>query len=114
MIFRYVGDAALIAKAQGAIEQAVTQSAEDLVGEAQGRTPVDTGTLKASIHVTGIEASGSGVIAKVATGGEANQYAVYVHEGTYKMTGRPFLTQALLDNATVYREAIIRAAQGAF
>lgn len=111
---RYVGSAALIAKAADPLVAAVTESAEDLVSEAQSRTPVRTGTLKASIHVNGVKVGSTEISARVATGGEANEYAVFVHEGTRKMTARPFLSQALLDNADVYREAIRRAAAGAF
>lgn len=111
---RYVGSAALIARATSAIVAAVTESAEDLVGEAQSRTPVDTGTLKASIHVDGVHVGTGEISARVATGGEANEYAVFVHEGTRKMAARPFLSQALADNERVYVEAIRRAAAGAF
>lgn len=111
--FSYIGDAALIAKGQHAITQAVTDSAEDLVGKAQEQTPVDTGTLKASIHVESIEHSGNQVKATVATGGEAD-YAAYVHEGTSKMNGTPFLSNALIENRAAYLEAMARAARGAY
>lgn len=97
-----------------ALTAAVTESAEDLVGKAQANTPVLTGTLRASIHTDGAKVSGNSVTARVETGGEANDYAFYVHEGTYKMAGRPFLTRALLDNAPFYREAMARAARDAF
>lgn len=110
MIYRFVGAAALIAKAQHAVSQAIAESAEDLVSQAQERSPVDTGTLRAGIHVSELSA----MQATVATGGESNEYAGYVHEGTSKMEGRPFMTEALLDNAPVYREAIQRAVHGAF
>lgn len=112
--FRYIGTAALLGRGRAAIREAVVDSAEDLVSQAQDRTPVDTGNLKASIHVASVVGAGLGVEATVATGGEANEYAIYVHEGTYKMVGRPFLSQALIDNANVYRQAIARAAQGAY
>lgn len=114
MSITYVGLGVLTAKAAAAVREAVAESAEDLVGQAMDRTPVDTGTLRASIHVAELTANGSGASAKVATGGEANEYAVYVHEGTSRMSARPFLAQALLDNAGVYAEAMARAARGAF
>jgi hypothetical protein len=115
----------------GAAEAAVTESAEDLVSQSQDRTPVATGTLKGSQHVESVTVSGSEVQAKVATGGEAEAYAVYVHQGhgfhasahegprmqdgSYgRVPGRPFMAQALLDNAAVYKEAIAAAARGAF
>lgn len=80
--FSFIGAAALIAKAQHAMSDAVTEIAEDFVGQAQAATPVDTGTLKASIHVEGIEGGGNSVTATVATGGEASEYAIPVHEGS--------------------------------
>lgn len=80
--FRYIGTPALIARAQGALRTAVAQAAEDLTGKAQAATPVDTGTLKASIHVDGPHGGGNFVFARVQTGGEANAYAIFVHEGT--------------------------------
>jgi hypothetical protein len=80
--FSYVGTATLIGLGQGAVHQAVSDCAEDLAGKAQDETPTDTGTLKASIHVDGPYGSGSFVFARVQTGGEASEYAIYVHEGT--------------------------------
>lgn len=112
--FTYVGLATLTAKAMSAVEQAVTEAAEDLVDQAQTITPVDTGTLKASLHVVGVERGGTTVTAKVATGGEANEYALFVHEGTTRMSARPFLATALMENAPVYVAAMQRAAAGAF
>jgi hypothetical protein len=80
--FRYIGTAALIAKGQAALHEAVAQAAEDLLGKAQGETPVDTGTLRASLHVDGPHGGGNLVFARVQTGGEASGYAIFVHEGT--------------------------------
>lgn len=110
MRFSFVGAAVLIAKAQHAVAEAIAESAEDLVSQAQERAPVDTGALRAGIHTQNVGPTS----AEVATGGESNEYSAYVHFGTYKMDGRPFLTEALLDNAGTYREAIQRAARGAF
>lgn len=112
--FTYVGLGVLTAKAINAVEQAVTESAEDLVNQSQSITPVDTGTLKASLHVASVESGGTSVTARIATGGEANEYALFVHEGTYRMTARPFLATALMQNAPLYLEAMRRAAAGAF
>jgi hypothetical protein len=80
--FRYVGTEVLLAKGMAAVAAAVEQSANDLVAAAADAAPIDTGTLRASIHTDGAKISGFTVTAKVATGGEANDYAVYVHEGT--------------------------------
>lgn len=112
--FSFVGLPVLLAKARASVIQAVTESAEDLVGQAQDRTPVDTGTLRGSEHVASITTTATSATAKVATGGEANEYAIYVHEGTTKVAARPFMSQALLDNQAVYVEALRRAASGNF
>lgn len=112
--FRYVGTETLVARGLAAIRGAVTDSAEDLVRQSQANTPVDTGTLRASEHVDSVRETATSVTATVATGGEANEYAIYVHEGTYKMAGRPFMSDALIENRAVYLEAIRRAAAGAY
>lgn len=113
--FEYIGLPAIEAKALAAIEQAVTLAAEDLTGKAQEAAPVDTGTLRASIHVESIVTSGRSVIATIATGGEANEYAIYQHEGTSRgVPATKFLEHPLIDNAPLYREFIARAAREAF
>lgn len=112
--FRYIGTAALIARGMSAIEQAVTDSAEDLVARAQERTRVDTGTERAGLHVDDVARTASSVIATVSTGGESSEYDIYQHEGTYKMSGTHFLSGPLIEHRGVYREAIARAARGAY
>lgn len=80
--FTYIGTPALIARGRAALHQAIGQAAEDLLGKAMGETPVATGTLRASLHVDGPHGSGNLVFARVQTGGEANDYAIFAHEGT--------------------------------
>lgn len=136
---RYVGLAALQAKAMAAVEVAVTEAAHDLVRRSQAATPVKTGTLQASIHVAGVTAGGSSVTAKIATGAEANLYAVMVHEGTgphvikarnaralsfngitVKSVHHPgtrayrYMTRPLLQMAPTYKSFIATAAQAQF
>jgi hypothetical protein len=139
--FRFIGEAALIAKGVAAVHSAVVESAEDLVGKAMEATPVDSGTLKASIHVDSVEMSGMGATATVATGGESSEYAIPVHEGSVaheirakngKALAWPgaahpvaavmhpgaaptkFLEGPLLANRHLYVEAMRRAASGQF
>lgn len=118
--FRYVGDAVLTQLGRNAVKQAVTEAAEDLVAQAQAVTPVETGTLKASIHVESVSGRGSNASAAVytaivATGGEANDYAVYVHEGTSRgVPAFKFIENPLIENRPVYLEAMKRAARGAY
>ena len=134
----YVGLAALEARAIEALASGVTKAAHDLEGRAKAATPVDTGTLRASIHVDGPQVGGMSVEARVQTGGEASGYAAFVHEGTgpHKITahggglafngivvksvnhpGTPafkFLEGPLIQMAGVYEAFIAAAARGAF
>jgi len=53
-------------------------------------SPVDTGRLRGSIHIS--PASIGGLEAIIATGTE---YAIYVHEGTKFMRARPFMERSI-------------------
>ena len=134
--FSFIGEAALIGRAKAAITEAIHQSAEDFVGKAQAATPVDTGTLRASIHIE----SESATEATVATGGEASEYAIPVHEGwsAHLITahggglfwpgashpvksvmnpghaGFRYMSNPLLANRGLYLAAMARAAAGEF
>ena len=139
--FSCIGTGALIANAKLAINQAVKEMAEDFVGQAQAATPVDTGTLEASIHVEGVALGTSGVTATVATGGEASEYAIPVHEGWAPHwiiassaealwwpgaahpvravlnpghAGFKYMSNPLLANRNLYVQAMLRAAAGEF
>jgi len=61
---------------------------------------VDTGRLRASIAYQAEPANDEVVI------GTPVEYAIYVHEGTYKMTGRPFIKDAVLNYQGDYRKII--------
>lgn len=54
--------------------------------------PVDTGRLRSSIQTTPPFDEGDHITVSVGTNVE---YAIFVHNGTRYMRGRPFLTQAL-------------------
>lgn len=110
----YIGLPAMIAKGQQAVAEAVGKAAEDLNGRSQAVTPVDTGTLKASIHVEGPTVSGNTAEARVATGGESSAYAIYVHEGTSRMGAYKFIERPLLQMIPVYQKFISDAARDAF
>ena len=100
----FVGVAAIQARAVQACTRAVAEAAEDLVGKA----------LRASIHVEGVSPSGNGATAKVSTGGESSEYALFQHEGTRYMSGTHYLEEALLQNADVYVQHLQDAANSAF
>lgn len=134
----YIGLAALEARAIEALASGVTKAAHDLEGRAKAATPVDTGTLRASIHVDGPQIGGMSVEARVQTGGESSGYAAFVHEGTgpHKITahggglafngivvksvnhpGTPafkYLERPLLGMTPVYLAYLQRAAAAAF
>jgi HK97 gp10 family phage protein len=111
---RYVGLAFLHARGVEAVAQAVGKAALDLEGRSQAVTPVDTGTLKASIHVEGPEVRGNEATARVSTGGEASDYAILVHEGTSRMAARKFIERPLLSMLPVYQRYIEEAGRKAF
>lgn len=111
---RFVGSTALIAKGMQNVVDAVAQSAETMAADAQRRAPVRTGTLRASIHTTDLKASGSEVSVRVATGGEANEYAVFQELGTSRMGAHPYMLPALLAHEPLHRKILDAAWKGAF
>lgn len=111
--FRYIGLPAIKERALAGLKQGVTEACEHLAGAAQEAAPVDTGTLRASIHVESIDVTTGGVTGTVATGGEANEYAVYQHEGTSRgVPATKFLEGPLIDNRALYLETIRRSVRG--
>lgn len=91
----YIGLPVMQARAMAALSGAVSKAAFALQGDCQAATPVDTGTLKASIHVEGPDVNATSVEAKVATGGESSSYAIAVHEGVGPRTITPVNKKAL-------------------
>ena len=58
----------------------------------KARCPVDTGRLRGSINWR-IQMEGGQLVAIIGTNVE---YAIYVHEGTSRMAGRPFLVEGVM------------------
>jgi HK97 gp10 family phage protein len=115
MPMRYVGLGILLAKGRAAVLEATTECAEDLVAKSQANTPIDTGTLQGSQHVASVTQSGLKVEAVISTGGEADEYAIPVHEGTSRgMPAHKYMERALVENAPLYAEAMARASKGQF
>lgn len=137
----YIGYEALHARAAAALARWITQAAEDLVAHQMAAAPVATGTLRASIHVDSITEGGDSVEATTSTGGEANRYAIFVHEGTgphiiepknaqalswpggdhpVKVVHHPgthanhYMSDPLLANVSVYETGLARAAAAEF
>lgn len=116
-MFRYVGLAFLLKKASDAQVRAVTDCAEDFVGKVQNgpEMPVDTGTLRGGVHVESIVQSGRTVTATIATGGEADEYAIPQHEGTSRgVPATKFMEAPLIREAPVYEQFLKRAVDEAF
>lgn len=77
------------ARALQAVSRAVAETMVEVETGAKERAPVDTGNLRASI--TG---QMQGQTAAVVGVGPQAPYGVHVHEGTRRMSARPFLRQA--------------------
>lgn len=88
--------------AMKALEAALFQEQSAVIAEAQARTPVDTGVLRASGTVLPPDVTGTKVTVEAGFGGAAQAYAVPVHErmgvahpvGQAKFLEQPFLERA--------------------
>lgn len=83
--------------------------AEILMGEAKERTPVDTGALKASGHVTLPEIHGREIAVDMVYGGASAPYALYVHEDLdahHKVGQAKFLESVLVEQGPELAERI--------
>lgn len=90
---------ALLAHWDDAIEHIVESVAYNVLSDAQGRAPVKTGYLRNSGRVEPAEDRFSRYVHFAAN------YALYVHEGTRFMTGRPFLRQAIEHQRGSFQDA---------
>lgn len=72
------------------LRDASMKSAFLIEGRAKQLSPVDTGRLRASI-ATSLGVANRGITSIVSTN---VFYAIFVHEGTRRMKGRPFMKQA--------------------
>src|SRR3990167_4810382 len=86
-----------------ALAAASVEEMEKVMAEAKARTPVDTGTLRASGHVAPPDVGASSVKVVAGFGGAASDYAIVQHErldfnhpgvGEPKFLERPFLERA--------------------
>jgi hypothetical protein len=93
---------ALVRAMPDAVGRALREEAEIEMTEAKERTPVDTGALRASGHVTGPERAGKQISVDLNYGGVAAPYAVYVHEDMdahHPVGQAKFLESTLLESA---------------
>lgn len=96
----------------------VASAIQDLISDAQADVPVDTGALRASLQ-SGIEGAGLSTgessfsltlagfdIGDVYTVSYSVNYAIFVHDGTSRLPGRPWL----LSKAAGWQGYVNRAA----
>ena len=93
-----------------AINQSIMAAVEEIGLVAEGAAkricPVDTGRLRNSItHAFEDESS-------VAIGTNV-EYAPYVHNGTSRLAGRPFLVDAVTNNASRFRSILMKHMENA-
>lgn len=115
--FRYIGLAALEAKARRAVQRATVESANHLLSEVVPATPIEEGTLRGSEQVGPIMAKGNWIEIQVFTGGESSDYAIPVHErddASHAQGQAHFIEEPLIRNKPLYQEAMRRAARGEF
>ena len=60
--------------------QTLYRLANEVFAESQIQTPVDTGTLRSSGHVTPPVAAAGHIVVEIGYGGAAREYAYWVHE----------------------------------
>lgn len=100
----------MIARIRSYAKNLTSQTAEALYAETElmatevkSRTPVDTGTLRAGIHVTGPEMDGRTIRTAIVAGGPSAPYALHVHENLtahHPVGGAKFLESVLDENRT--------------
>ena len=82
--------------------RALYQETEIEATEAKRRTPVDTGALRASIHVEGPTVTGRRISTAIVAGGPAAPYAIEVHENLeafHKVGESKYIERPLMEAA---------------
>lgn len=81
--------------------EALRAEAEIEMTEAKRRTPVDTGALRASGHVSDPEIDGKNISVSLGFGGPAADYAFYVHEDldAFHPVGQAKYLESVLDES---------------
>ncbi len=90
----------LLRHCQGNLDKAVHAVAEQAVAEVMMRAPVDTGALRASIHVEPKTADGERTVA------DGVAYGIYNEFGTVKMPARPFMLPGVLAASKGFAAAV--------
>jgi hypothetical protein len=114
MMERYIGLAALEGKARRALVHATLRSGVHLLAEIAPETPVDTGELRGSEHLSDIDLRGDRVELKVVA---AAPHAIYVHERDelqHAVGQAHFVEEPLVRNRRRYLDDIRDAARREF
>ena len=91
--------------------RALYAEAQNIRTSSMEKTPVETGTLKASHYATLPEKVGDSIVCEVGAGGWAKDYAVYVHERTelrHKVGQAKFLETALKEASAGFTDRMAR------
>lgn len=91
--------------------RAVYQEAVIEEKECKRRTPVDTGTLRASIHVEGPVREGRVIRVYIVAGGPAEMYALIVHEDLdafHKVGEAKYIERPLMESAPYMADRIAK------
>ena len=88
----------------GRVEKALKTEAEVELAESKRRVPVDTGTLRASGQVVGPEKEGNKFYVDISYGGQAEDYAVIVHEDldAFHKVGQALYLKSVLDESAPF------------
>lgn len=88
------------------VNAAIRLSIFQIESDSKRNTPVDTGYLRSS-HQSAFRDLYGELMPKA-------YYAIYVHEGTYKMRARPFLLNAVKSNESYVQEQFTKGMQQVF
>lgn len=94
-----------------AVGRALTQEAEIEAAEAKKRTPVDTGALRSSGHVTPVDYTGQKASVAIVFGGVSVDYAEKVHEDLeafHRVGQAKFLESVIVESEPYMLDRIAR------
>ena len=94
---------AFLKKFQGDLDDALETAGNEAVEIIKRDTPVDTGALRESVHVE-TDFFGN---QRIVVGDEDVDYAIYVHNGTSRRVGDPFVTRNLSTIGSRYFNALV-------
>lgn len=94
-----------------AIQTKMLYGYKDVHGNPPHTEIVDTGALFDSVDAEVKRASQNGFTVQ---GGAGTSYAKYVHDGTYKLKGRPFVTDGLMEAKPEIQSELVKSLSNGF